>query len=400
MTVDPRGLAGVAAFLAVALLLLLYSYRRRTYILVWCVGWALVGTSMMVASQPHETEKGAAFAAGVSQFLSILAGLVFAVAAWSYRATWTLRRAHAVLLLPPLLWFALAPLALGPASAFVPGHVLTGATMALAALAHLRLAGRAWLPGAGAAGLVLALMGTLHLWIAIVIRDPSGDTVAQLSFVWAVLFLLGALGMQVMIFEDMTSELRQANRELESAQGELRELAVTDPLTRCRNRRFFEQVIGTELGRHRRYRLPLSLMFVDIDRFKAVNDELGHETGDQVLQEVAAFLMRNVREADYVFRWGGDEFLVLLSCRVEEARRRAAALQAAFAAAPGLEAMPPGLGLSIGCVEVPYEAVDITEYVSRADELMYADKRASRQKTISDPEIRGSHAGRSTALRD
>ena len=91
-------------------------------------------------------------------------------------------------------------------------------------------------------------------------------------------------------------------------------MVITDPLTGTRNRRFFDEVIGRELQRHRRYRTPLSIVFIDVDRFKTINDTLGHETGDRVLRDVAAFLLKNIREADYVFRWGGDEFLVLITC--------------------------------------------------------------------------------------
>ena len=89
-----------------------------------------------------------------------------------------------------------------------------------------------------------------------------------------------------------------------------------------------------ELQRHERFKLPLSLLFIDIDRFKAINDTLGHEAGDRVLQYVARFLKRHIREADYVFRWGGDEFLVLITCTEDEARRKAAVLKAEFDAAP------------------------------------------------------------------
>ena len=98
------------------------------------------------------------------------------------------------------------------------------------------------------------------------------------------LYLVTALGMQLMTFEDMTYELRLTNRRLESAQGELRQLVTTDALTGCRNRRFFDEVIGREMQRHRRYDIPLSLVFIDIDRFKAINDTLGHEAGDRVLR--------------------------------------------------------------------------------------------------------------------
>jgi diguanylate cyclase (GGDEF)-like protein len=130
--------------------------------------------------------------------------------------------------------------------------------------------------------------------------------------------------------------------------------------------------------RHRRYDIPLSMLFIDVDRFKAINDTLGHEAGDRVLQQVAAFLVRHVREADYVFRWGGDEFLILISCQEEEAVRKGEDLQKAFAASEQAAALPPGVGLSIGCAEVPADVDDVHALVKVADERMYVNKRAMR----------------------
>jgi len=176
----------------------------------------------------------------------------------------------------------------------------------------------------------------------------------------------------------MTYELRLTNSRLESAQGDLREMVITDPLTGTRNRRFFDELIGRELQRHRRYHTPLSVVFVDIDRFKAINDTLGHEIGDRVLQEVASFLLRNIREAGYVFRWGGDEFVVLISCPEDEALRRSRDLQQVFATAPHKAHLPPGVALSVGVVEVPPDVVDIMPLIQAADERMYSNKKKRR----------------------
>jgi diguanylate cyclase (GGDEF)-like protein len=199
--------------------------------------------------------------------------------------------------------------------------------------------------------------------------------------------------MQLMTFEDMTYELRLTNRRLESAQDELRDLVTRDALTGCRNRRFFDEVIGREVQRHRRYRIPLSLLFIDVDRFKAVNDTLGHEAGDRVLQQVAAFLINNVREADDVFRWGGDEFLILISCSLVQAERKAVELKLDFPhSEPG--GLPSGVGLSIGCAEVTPDASDIMAVVKMADGRMYQDKRgAAPSPPVAALGIRGSGAG-------
>lgn len=251
--------------------------------------------------------------------------------------------------------------------------------MATAAVAHLLLLRYSRVLGATIVGGALLAVAGINIWMGAAIGTPDGAASLTPALIgMSVVFLVGALGQQLMAFEDMTYELRQTNRRLETAQNELRQLVITDALTGTRNRRFFDEVIGRELQRHRRYRTPLSIVFIDVDRFKAINDTLGHETGDRVLREVAIFLLRNIREADYVFRWGGDEFLVLISCTEEEALRRAAALQQSFAVSPHLAQLPPGVGLSIGCVEVPPDTEDIMPLIQAADERMYADKKHHR----------------------
>jgi diguanylate cyclase (GGDEF)-like protein len=375
LLVNPRAFAGSAAILVAGLLLLLYFYRRRRYILYWAAGWALTAAAMLVAAGSYDDPQVVAFAYGMSQFLAILSALVFVVSADAYRSRPRFRRAYGIAVLPVLIWFGLAPLALGTASVFAPGHLLTGGAMAAAGVAHLGLLRQSRLLGALLCGCMLIATGGAHLWIAYNVRTPNADAVAQVMFLMTVIFILTALGMQLMTFEDMTYELRVTNRRLESAQGELRQMVTTDPLTGCRNRRYFDEVIRREVQRHRRYRIPLSIMFIDIDRFKVVNDTLGHEAGDRVLQTVAGFLIKHVREADYVFRWGGDEFLILISCHEDHALRKSDELREAFATSDEASTLPQGVGLSIGCVEVPAETDDVTALVKQADERMYTAKR-------------------------
>jgi GGDEF domain-containing protein len=150
----------------------------------------------------------------------------------------------------------------------------------------------------------------------------------------AVLYTVGALGIHQLIFEDMTYELRAINRRLEAAREELVHAAMTDPLTG-----FYH-----------------------------------HKAGDRVLQDVAGFVKRHIREADCIFRWGGDEFLVLITCTTDDARRKAAVLKANFDAAPELVDLPPGIGLSVGWTEVPHGTTDVVPLVHQADQRMYENK--------------------------
>jgi diguanylate cyclase (GGDEF)-like protein len=376
--VNPRTLTGAAAFVIASVLLLLYAYRRRLFILWWIAGWLLLGVSMFLAAHPFITPEIRSMAYGGAQFVGILGALAFVIAADAYRHRPRFRRAYSLALLPIAIWFTLSPVALGTPAVFAPGHVLIAGGFAAAGAAHLLLLRQMRMLGAALIGATFLFLTALNLWIAAAIPAPDSPGLGRAFFVTSVVVLVTALGMQLMAFEDMTSELRRTNRRLEAAQSDLRQLVITDTLTGCRNRRFFHEIIGRELQRHRRYETPLSILFIDIDRFKTINDTLGHETGDQVLRQVAAFLLRNIREADYVFRWGGDEFLVLISCGQDEARRRGQQLQSDFAAAPEVAALPAGVGISVGCAEVPRDATDITALVQTADERMYVNKKRAR----------------------
>jgi diguanylate cyclase (GGDEF)-like protein len=92
----------------------------------------------------------------------------------------------------------------------------------------------------------------------------------------------------------------------------LRQVAITDPLTKLKNRRLLQPVLEREIQRQKRDMKPFSVLFVDIDDFKLINDAFGHDIGDQVLIKVAAILRDATRKSDFLCRWGGDEFIVVL----------------------------------------------------------------------------------------
>ncbi len=377
-TVNPRVLAGATAVVIASLLLLLYVYRRRPFILYWIAAWLLVASSMFLTFRSFTDLHIGWMVFGISQFLAIVGALVFVVAADAYRHRPRLRRGYGLVLLPVAIWFSLAPVALGIPAVFAPGHVLMAGALTAAAVAHLLLLRQVRLLGALIVGVTFVALAAVNVWMAAALSSPVDEGMKNALVTTTFVFVVAALGMQLMTFEDMTYELRRTNRRLENAQSDLRELVISDPLTGTRNRRFFDEIIGKELQRHIRYRTPMSLLFIDIDRFKAINDTLGHETGDRVLRFVAAFLLRNIREADYVFRWGGDEFLVLITCSEEEGMKRGTELQAQFHASPELAELPAGVALSIGVVGVPVDAKDVVPLIQKADERMYENKKRRR----------------------
>ncbi len=374
----PINLLRAAAFgagLVCALLLLQYAHRRKPFILLWAAGWLAIAPESLVISRNYEAAIATNVANGVSQLLGICTSLLFLWSGDLYRQSGFVQPSRLRILLPMTAWFVLAPMLFGPAAVQLPGHAISAVLLAGAGSLYAAVLLERRMIGAGLVSLVLYGLAISNL--SAMFAGPL-TRVAPVSFdvfvLNSVLYIFGAVGIHLLVFEDMTFELRLANRRLESAQQDLVQAAITDPLTGCHNRRFFEQVVDRELQRHARFRLPLSLLFVDVDRFKAVNDTLGHDAGDRVLKYVAAFLKKHIREADYVFRWGGDEFLVMITCLGAEAERKVSRLKAAFDAAPEAVDLPPGIGLSVGWTEVPQGANDLMPLVRQADERMYEDK--------------------------
>lgn len=157
--------------------------------------------------------------------------------------------------------------------------------------------------------------------------------------------------------------------------------ALRDPLTSAGNRIAMDQSLSREIEVARRHKHPLSVLMLDIDHFKNVNDEYGHYTGDEVLKTIAHTIKAQLRNIDRVFRYGGEEFVVLLTATDREAaaqiaeRLRNAVLALEF---PHLE-MPLSVTISLGCSTLlPAETAD--SLLRRADGALYVAKREGRNR--------------------
>ncbi len=374
--ISPSEAAAFGAAIVSGLLLLQFAHRRRPFILLWSAGWLLIAPAMLLIAHRYTSPLAAAEAVGLSQLLGICTAALFLFSGDLYRQTHVFDRRHLKALGAAAAWCILTPLMFGERAVLVPGYLAIAALMAGAGAMYAAVLLERRMIGAGLVAFVFFGLAVSNMTTAFMVPRifGTGELSFEILIVNAVLYTCGALGVHLLVFEDMTYELRATNWRLEMARAELLQAAITDPLTGCHNRRFLDQVTERELQRHARFGLPLSLLFIDVDRFKQVNDTLGHDAGDAVLQYVARFLKRHIREADYVFRWGGDEFLVLITCTAEEAQRKAAALKSAFDAAPEAAHLPPGLGLSVGCASVPAGTTDLIPLVHEADARMYQDK--------------------------
>lgn len=150
---------------------------------------------------------------------------------------------------------------------------------------------------------------------------------------------------------------------------------VTDSLTRLGNREGFQRRLGTELARALRYDHPLNIVMLDLDNFKRVNDTFGHTVGDSALVAVADVLRANQRASDSAFRWGGDEFVLLLPDVHPSEARNAAERYAALVS--GVEVNGMRLSVSVGVASYPEDGADPQTLLRRADDLMYYRKLGS-----------------------
>jgi two-component system cell cycle response regulator len=164
--------------------------------------------------------------------------------------------------------------------------------------------------------------------------------------------------------------------------AEARHLAATDSLTGLMNRRAFMEAMDRERSRAVRHTLPLSLLMLDVDHFKKVNDTHGHDAGDAVLRGIAAVLRKIARKSDFVSRWGGEEFVVALA-QTAEAGGRIAAERVRRAIADTPYTLPSGETLhataSVGLASATAQ-IDLEELVARADRALYSAKARGRNR--------------------
>jgi len=160
-------------------------------------------------------------------------------------------------------------------------------------------------------------------------------------------------------------------------QAQLVRQARHDALTGVFNRHYFNELIAQEVLRASRYDHPIGLLMIDVDRFKEINDRYGHQTGDTVLQEIASVLRETVRATDMIVRYGGDEFLIVLTETGEDAEEAAARIRSAVGENKKLRQISGfDVTVSVGSIFWHPDANRPIEHaLAEADERMYEDKR-------------------------
>jgi diguanylate cyclase (GGDEF)-like protein len=192
--------------------------------------------------------------------------------------------------------------------------------------------------------------------------------------------ILGRIEEQGSEINDFAQRLETAYNELEFSNARLKEFSFKDEVTGLYNRRFFSIRLEEEVSRYRRFNHPVSVMLIDLDGFKDVNDELGHGAGDQTLRDMADILLKYSRGINVICRYGGDEFAVLLvetskaGARLYADRIRQVLTSYPFANGRRVTA-------SFGIAALPEDVAPAADDLMRAaDEALYAAKRAGKNR--------------------
>jgi diguanylate cyclase (GGDEF)-like protein len=257
-------------------------------------------------------------------------------------------------------------------AAFAPIASILGRTAALNLVIVLVLSGIAF-------GVTASLVHPLHLLSDCARRLRDGEDGVQLPIVRSA----DEVGILARSFGEMVHSLQRANESLE-------QLAITDGLTKIHNHRYFQDQLLRQSQRADRTGLPLSLLLLDIDEFKALNDRHGHVVGDAVLERIAALLVEETRDEDLVARYGGEEFAILApgtdaAGAVALAEKLRMAVSARLLDTP-LADEPLAITVSIG---VTTYRGDCKAFFQEADRALYGAKGAGRDCVVAYGEMRG-----------
>ena len=230
--------------------------------------------------------------------------------------------------------------------------------------------------------LLAYLAGVLLAWTVVTPRwaSPESPWVIGLCVVGVSAYLLSI----ARIAHLRTGLLRQARQALQRSASDWRHQANQDALTGLYNRRYFDDTLAREMARAERDGTSVSLMVLDVDRFKQINDTYGHEAGDEVLRHIGQLILQSARQADVACRLGGEEFCVLYpGMALAHARERAEQLLRRLQGhvVPTPEA-PLCVTASIGLAEYPTDAPDGSRLLAAADQALYAAKRGGRDQVV------------------
>lgn len=237
---------------------------------------------------------------------------------------------------------------------------------------YLNPAAKRQFPGLGEMGLAHPLLNGLAEPIASLRQGGQEETSREIEVDGTIYELHVSYAREVNLIRIYVTDITQRKRHEE----EIHLLVTTDSLTGIANRREFTAILAREVDRARRYGTPLSLAMYDLDYFKRVNDTFGHDVGDYVLQAVTGLVQKNIRAADVVARWGGEEFMVLMPESDMQAAKNASEKLRLAIAGHHFDKVDK-LTVSFGVVSFEPQD-DLNSLLKRVDDALYRAKEQGR----------------------
>jgi diguanylate cyclase (GGDEF)-like protein len=371
-------------FLLFVLFLLLYQKIHRRAFLEWIASWAflLIGLclQLVLANVPQgQAQRPFVFLLNLAQLAHVL---------FLLRGVRRFRDERAGSGALELLW-VVPVIAIAWWTSIEADAISGRAAMGLVLAAAYATAAIAFTIAPGSAAGRVLLSASLMFWgveravtasayVRFGVPAAWPEPLHYMNFAAIFFEMMIAVGIIILLFDASQRQLAAEMQLLLNSEQQLKEMGVRDPLTGLYNRHHFNDVIRRELANVRRYGTSLSVLLVDVDSFKLINDIKGHAVGDEVLVFVANYLTGSVRESDFVFRWGGDEFLILLP-RTDEgsAAQKAEELARRMPPFPGAGEIP--IGLSVGWATHRMDA-EFPMTLSQADARMYEMKVTNKKE--------------------
>ncbi len=362
---------------------------ERKFLDYWTLAWGCLSIALSALLISFRVPFLQPFLQPVYLLGEYVFGFMFIYGCRNYARGAVLTPRHFRLLVPGLLIAALLWRFLSNFDVLFISHAAIMAALFASAYLALRDAAKAGKQSPGlrvmSVALILLALDFLHYIPLFGYVELTGtqrfDTYLKYTSIYdLILEILLGFGTIMVVMEDVRREVENANRELIAARDRLEVLVRIDPLTEALNRHAFHSLL------ERKSPTPLAtpgcVVVVDIDNLKPINDSLGHTAGDAAIREVAKAIRSIIRADDLLFRWGGDEFLILLLNIAEaDAQGRIRELNAALARTqlPG-SSKPVPLPVSYGLA--PFTSMSqIEQAIDQADSAMYARKQAGKQRS-------------------
>jgi diguanylate cyclase (GGDEF)-like protein len=394
MEIDNLSIIGLTiqcAGIVLITILTLFMTRsiRRAFLEYWAAAWVCLTISLLALSIAFRVTRFSAFYFSIYFFGEYAFGYLFMAGCRNYGSGARLTRRHLYLALPAaLIAITLSHLPGDFNVPFIP-HAAILAGLFAWSFYEINVARRHHLPSPGlrvvSVALALLTIDFLH-YAPLLAYVKLTNTVMPFSYLQytsiydLILEILLGFGMLMLVMDDARQEVEAVNRELVVAHEKLETLARIDPLTEALNRHAFYSLVANKPSTPS-VAQPGCVVVLDLDNLKPINDSLGHTAGDAAIRAVARAVRAVIRADDLLFRWGGDEFLILLfNISASRVHERIADINAALALTQLPNSTTP-MPVLVSYGLAPFTSMsEIEQAIEKADGAMYVRKQAHKKR--------------------